>query len=404
MKTLKFLFTVSTFLIIHGAADAAEQTNCYSLTITESALREANPDPRQETWCYQTSEKGTFIYNADQEYVKPELAFLVDEKGVITHGSLAFDKITVHRVKAEDFNPLSVPFAEPRHLPVLQMDESLAASAAVVRDFFIAHRNDRVADFKVGEINAYASAASQPWRGYWFPYSSMRMRGPMGKYDRFVTARTGHNPGALSWENSVHGYRGVNWEGHCNGWAAASILRSEPASSRTAEGVTFEVADLKGILTELDYCASAAFFGSRNNGSGDPSDVYPAVFHKALLYYIGSLHKPIVMDRMSSAPVDNNVISAYSMDMRKTGANTYSVTATLTMHAYDKSFSNATGPAPSYTKVYKYVLRTDANGNPVGGYWQSGNPDFLWAPLSPSKCPNGNPRLESTWVDAIRNS
>ncbi len=401
MKTLKIIFGLTTVLILTTTAHAAEQTHCYPFTLTNSPAREANPPPRTETWCYEKSDEGLFVYNADADYVKPELAFLVDKGGVMTHASLAAGEISVHRVKTSDFNPFSIPMDEPKNLKSIAVEyAALAPSAEMVKAMFRQYKNAPVANLSVETVSANASANVLPWRGYWFPYSSMHMRSPLAAYDAFVAARTGVNPGALNWENTYHAYHGVNWEGHCNGWAAAAILRPEPTFQRG----NFEIADLKGLYTELDYCVSTAFYGNRNYGSGDLRDIYPAPFHKAITYYLGTLHKPVAMDMFATSGVDNNVVSGYSMNMQKTGANSYTVTTTLTIHNYDKSFANVVGVAPSYTKVFRYVLTTDRNGNPVGGYWLSGNnPDFIWVPLSPGRCGSNNQRISASWVNTIEN-
>ena len=54
-----------------------------------------------------------------------------------------------------------------------------------------------------------------------------------------------------------------NWWGHCNGWAAAAALEREPFYPIEADGITFEVADLKGLLTESYYSQVSDFSGSR---------------------------------------------------------------------------------------------------------------------------------------------
>lgn len=55
------------------------------------------------------------------------------------------------------------------------------------------------------------------------------------------------------------------WWGHCNGWAAAAVLEREPIASIEFNGVRFEVADLKGLLTESHFGVVSSFSGTRYN-------------------------------------------------------------------------------------------------------------------------------------------
>jgi hypothetical protein len=56
-----------------------------------------------------------------------------------------------------------------------------------------------------------------------------------------------------------------SWWGHCNGWCAAAILEREPIAPVDARGVRFEVADLKGLLTESHFGVESDFTGRRYN-------------------------------------------------------------------------------------------------------------------------------------------
>lgn len=410
MKFISILFVVF-FSVIHPVS-AEDRGRCYRIPV-ESPGAESDDIAREETWCYQKLSElsgGQYIFNADEERVRPELALVLENDGTMTHGSLMADKLTMHRVRASDFNPYSIPLKEPEGLRFAPPASVRATpeSARVALDLLLSHRGTRAVtepELSTGDELSVAASAFKPWRGYWWPAKGRPLqRGPLAKFDHFVQARTGNNPRSVAAEDRKHAYNGVWWEGHCNGWAAASVLRNEPRSSRSGSGITFNASDLKGLLAETDYCASVAFFGNRNRGDGNGGgDIRPHLFHKTLRYYIGSLGKPVAMDYRADSPVDNHVVSAYSMDMVSTGSNSLRVTATLTVHKYDLSNTNSIGPAPQYTRVYRYNLRTDNNGNAVGGSWISGNPDFLWVPLSPRDCGSNNPNLDRGWVNTILN-
>lgn len=409
----------STTLLIFCAAVSvfsstakAESSHCYNIPMANSPMAESNASPRSEAWCYERTNdpKGMYIYNIDDDMVKPELALLVDEQGIITHASLIQDKITYHKVASSEFNPFSVPLKEPTQLS--QVPESYAANyQASAKEVLENLRHAEISTiatkdtFRISdnEVQPFASASFQPWRGYWWPYRNFPLSGPLSRYDSFVQNRTGINPGTHSWESSHHFYKGISWEGHCNGWAASAILRSEPKSTHSGNGISFSVSDIKGLLAEKDYCANVAFFGTRYNGSGNISDIAPALFHRTLVYYIKTLRKPVAMDYKRDAPVDNHIASAYSMTLTRINYNTFDVVANLTMHKYDSSRINTPGIAPTYTRTYHYRLVVDSSGNPISGTWISTNPDFLWVPLSPTTCNGNNPRVSGNWVDVIRN-
>lgn len=105
---------------------------------------------------------------------------------------------------------------------------------------------------------------------------------PFLKYDAWRHLVTGTDPGSSLVElhgegrfnHHVYGdekerldREGVSysWWGHCNGWCAAAILEREPIAPVDARGVRFEVADLKGLLTESHFGVESDFTGRRFN-------------------------------------------------------------------------------------------------------------------------------------------
>lgn len=412
----RFVVIIAAFYSAQSLADA--QPSCYSFTAPEGPEAEATIVEKKETWCYQqlSSPAGTlFVFNADADKVLPEVAFTIDADGVMTHSSLKQGVRSVHKVLAKEFNPFSIPYNEPKSLraisPQFLDKEQLASANEALRVLstssatFAEVDNINTLEMDTGEITENADVL--PWRGYWWAYNGGRLYkgsgSPMAKYDQFVKARDGSNPGSQSWENSRHRYHGINWEGHCNGWAASSVLRPEPATSKYDErsGTTFTVADQKGLLAEVDYCVKLAFFGNRYRGSGSNArDIGAALFHKTLRYYIGTLKKPIAVDYMALEPVDNNVISGYTMKIKKTGTKTYSVTAKVRIHKYDKTPSDEPGVATSIVRTYSYRLTENSDGS-LAGSWTSGNPDFLWVPLASVDCNNNNPRMSHERMQEI---
>lgn len=393
-----------------------QNANCYEFLIIENPEDEKRLKPTQQIWCYHKGKVNSsvlFVFNADQTEVKQELAFTVDAEKFITHASLLMGQITFHKVKGTEYNPFHVPFEEPRLSKKVGTPWVDPASAEAVLDSLSNAIVQQPSSFilQEGEYSSFATAAILPWRGFWWPYKGQPLSGssnsPMAKYDRFVQARTGSNPGAQSWENRNHRYKGVNWEGHCNGWAASAILRPEPRFSKTdsVSGVTFTVADQKGLLAETDYCVATAFFGSRNRGrsTDNPRDIFPPLFHKTLLYYIGNLRKPVVLDYSQGSAVNNQPVSGYSMSINRTSSNSFQVTARLTFHRFDSRSNFPPGIAPAYIRTYRYTLTENSEGTITGGSWLSINPDFIWVPLAIRDCGSNNPLMSHANVQSILN-
>ncbi|MBI2900499.1 MAG: hypothetical protein HYY17_09955 [Planctomycetes bacterium] len=116
---------------------------------------------------------------------------------------------------------------------------------------------------------------------------------PMAKYDKYV----GNNldDGAARWEVTISGDWmhhvdpeqakkfnkddvDFSWWGHCNGWAAACSLEDEPVSFIEKNGIRFEVADLKGLMSESYFGVVSSFSGSRY---GKPEKETEADYKKA---------------------------------------------------------------------------------------------------------------------------
>jgi len=396
--------------ILTHAFAAEAPARCYRFTTTNVPDRSAHVIPRTSLWCYQkisTPPGGMYIYNADNSKVRPELALVKTANGTLTHGSLLKGKLTMHSVRASQYNPFSVPLAEPSRIQAYAPPPGpeFTTSTRTVLAFLLLAESPSPADLTVTPGTENAVAEIEPWRGFWWPNKGLPMVAPLLKYDQFVKARTDSNPSSAAWEAAHHGYDGVWWEGHCNGWAASTILRPEPSTPRKdpVTGVVFTVGDQKGLLAEVDFCANTAMFGKRyyGNPGDDINDVDPVTFHNTISYYIGKLHKPIAMDYRRDATVDNHVVSGYTMNIEQSGPGVLTVTTVLRMHAYDFRIVEEPGIAPPYARTYKYNLIQDASGNVTGGQWITENPDFLWAPLSPGKCRANNQNLEEDYVEKI---
>src|SRR6185295_10338920 len=120
-------------------------------------------------------------------------------------------------------------------------------------------------------------AARKPWSGWWWPATSFvggphlfDSNGPLAKYDLYVARNGKDDPQTMEWEQSELRLDHLAWAGHCNGWAAASLLEDEPTAEREIGALTFTVGDQKGLLSAYHF-ADAAFWLHGN----DEADVTP---------------------------------------------------------------------------------------------------------------------------------
>jgi hypothetical protein len=158
---------------------------------------------------------------------------------------------------------------------------------------------------------------------------------------------------------------------------------------------------LKGLLIERNYCPKTVFYGTRADGISTNPPLSATTFHNVLTYFIGELKKPVLMDLLPTATVENTAISGYSMKITKNGSNSYYVEATLKVHSYDNQPIDEPGEAPSSPRLYAYMLNTNDSGQVIGGSWVTANPDFIWVPLAPGDCEEKNKVVEQFWIDEI---
>jgi hypothetical protein len=427
MTSKKFCFAV--FLAVAGTLATAtlgaafgskdfvakaqpKPAECYRISTGTPFGDDVSASAKNDIWCYRELEEpqgARVVYNIDSKGVtRPELSMMIEADGTIVHASLAGGQLTLHRLRGA-FSPIGAPLTPPHDAE--RVPEPITASEADSGMKMFWDYGDvmiHVARVDQGTFNASVTPDLMPWRGYWFPYSSHRLddgdKSPFAKYDAFVSRRAAAtNPGSQEWEKKNHYYHGISWSGHCNGWAAASVLSKEPKKpiKDPFSGVTFGVSDLKGLLIERHYCPKTVFYGSRADGISTNPPLAASTFHNVLTYFIGELKKPVLMDLLPTATVENTVISGYSMNITKTGNNSYYVVATLKVHTYDNQAIEEPGEAPSSAREYAYNLITSDDGQVIGGSWVTANPDFIWVPLAPGDCDEKNKVIDQFWLDEI---
>jgi hypothetical protein len=264
-----------------------------------------------------------------------------------------------------------------------------------------------------GIFEHHIPSENEPFGAFWWDMADYQLgagrHSPLGKYDAHVHATRGINPDSVGWEKHHHSLNSVPWGGHCNGWAASSILYSKPRDYRwdaAAKQVIFP-SDMDGMLAESSFCVDMAFYGYRYwNSSSDAKDIHPDLFHKVLMYYINGQNKAVAVDYYPDDSVDNNIISGYRFDISAVEGepHKFKVVAEIAMHDYLHSRSDSATRSNRYSRKYQYFLTLDELGNIASGEWISNNPDFLWVPLAQKKCAGENPKLDHSIVENLINS
>lgn len=399
---------------------SALATDCFEIKQNSPA---SEPHMNTEKWCYESQTANgknyQLIFNVDSD-IKAELSFLVSPiENLVTHGSFKKGRLSYSKVHISDFNPLPVPVSSKglaSRVSVQLRSEQEAQKSEVLAELFQQSQKLSVerSIYKVSEgvIADYLPEELYPFRGYWWPYQQTELakgdHAPLRFYDNLIpNLYKNWQPKSMEWELNNHSLTHVAWGGHCNGWAASSILHTEPTQylwDEYNDQVIYPVT-IQGLLAENSFCVNLAFYGTRFNDSAkdDLQDIHADQFHKVLLYYIKKLQKPVAMDYFQDVPVDNHVISGYNMDIKKESESRYVVTARLQIHGYEMFMNGFSGKAPIYERAYSYYLDVNANQEITGGEWISSNPDFLWVPLSEADCGRENPHLKQKAIAQIRN-
>lgn len=240
------------------------------------------------------------------------------------------------------------------------------------------------------------AAATTPWSGWWWPASLQpytppylfQANGPLAKYDAYVRAGGAPSPNTQGWEQQhiVFHDPSLFWAGHCNGWAAAALLEPEPTAPVTAKGITFSVADQKGLLSDYHFADSPLWeYGSTATA------LKPADLQRMVLQWIGGKHKGFVIDDYAtSAQIESYPVYRFHIvylpdpvDPNKTH-----VQLTLWMASYHVD-ANVVGsqpyPGPDGQRFDYFIY--GPKDNPTGGDWEGvsltgaqGRPRFIWYP------------------------
>ncbi|MBF0408792.1 MAG: hypothetical protein HQM10_15705 [Candidatus Riflebacteria bacterium] len=277
--------------------------------------------------------------------------------------------------------------------------------------------------FGDGGGGAKGEISPAPWSGDWWPRKKgFMIKGwpghpvaPFEKYDQYVTIRAGVNPGTLAWESDVrnchYNPKAEDWEGHCNGWAASSIMEPEPKERKIRSEIVFDTSDQKAILAELYMNTYCTFYGSRNWGrpNDNPEDIFPDQFHKLLLEQIGEKKGAIIADVSYDRQVWNFPLFKFESSWRPAFFDSKKLKVTTTCYYADDGVRPDFIGCKWFTITYTYNLFIDNEDNVVGGEWtgesRRNHPDFIWIPTADAPNPSGkveeNPNFSPKYVHEI---
>jgi Transglutaminase elicitor len=261
-------------------------------------------------------------------------------------------------------------------------------------------------------------ASQAAWSGYWWPmlagrgfhlYDQAGSFTPLLKYGQ----ATG-NFGALNWEQryKMTTNPANDWWGHCNGWAASTVLEREPTRAVRAGTIIFSTGDTKGLLAAAHQGDPVDTFAGRahKDGADINTDLRALDFHRAVLFYLRDRSESLIFNLSDKPQVWNYPAYSFRMNgVSSRGSSMTQVTTTL-VFADDNVLPNFVGTS-SFARTFTYWVQGDPqsiNGATAAGW--SGNsvfahPQFLWHPAfqranDPSLNEPPNP-LDYNWVKQL---
>jgi len=226
--------------------------------------------------------------------------------------------------------------------------------------------------------------ATDIWSGYWWPTARGEILEPLGKYDTL----TGQKAAAWERTNNPPGRNVPGWFGLCHGWAASSVIDSEPKKTIRVGNQVLSVGDQKGLLSVCHSDDVANIYGDRFGdgiGSEDTNDIAPDELWMVLRRYIKEQKLPVVLDLEPGPEVWNYPAFAYRVEYApiQTGSPIHQGTISL-WFADDAVPKNFVGLKRVFQR-YRFQVEMRGDSVVMGtGKWigesARNHPDFAWFP------------------------
>jgi hypothetical protein len=234
------------------------------------------------------------------------------------------------------------------------------------------------------------------------------------------------------------------WWGICHAWAPAALMEDEPLSAVTENGVTFNVSDLKGLLSQQYDRTQSVLVGGRCNAKDverDPvtgrvtaeecRDLNAGSWHVLVANLLGMNKKGFVVELVFNYEVWNHPMFRYVVDEERelTVAQAHELLKVQDAPAdgtfkYNKDavklvevrmtidYLTEHNPTPNRTdniverytnqESYHYILELDKDGKVIGGEWVgesiTAHPDFVWMAM---RSVQSNPSIDPARVRAL---
>jgi Transglutaminase elicitor len=253
----------------------------------------------------------------------------------------------------------------------------------------------------VGVRPAYAEnftlegGADQPaFSGYWWPMLAGRgfhlydESGPFTPLLKYGQATGDMN--ALAWEKRYKLTTSPNtsWWGHCNGWAASTVLEDEPTRGVRAGDVVLNTGEIKGLLAACHQGDPVDLFSGRThwNGGDWTNDLRATVFHKALLYYLRDRKSKLIFNLSTKPEVWNYPCYWFKMQGTSDWRDPTMTQISVTIYCADDNVQPSFIGTNGFSRTYNYWIQ----GSPQiisgirAGDWNNGSeeshPQFVWHP------------------------
>jgi hypothetical protein len=259
--------------------------------------------------------------------------------------------------------------------------------------------------------------SKRAWSGYWWPMLSIRgwhlydQTGPFTPLVKYGQASG--NLGPLEWERKykMTADPAHTWWGHCNGWAAATILEpDEPRQSVRVGQTLFNNGEVKGLVSAIHQGDPVDFFRGKPHWSGGDSatDLRALDFHRAVLYYLRDRKEGLIFNISAKPEVWNYPAYFFRMTGYTDSTDPRRTLVTTTLFFADNDVNPNYIGTIEFSRTYTYWVQGDPrDGNSsIAADWMRdsirNHPQFLWHPAyaRPHEPAFGEPPsgLDVEWV------
>jgi hypothetical protein len=220
----------------------------------------------------------------------------------------------------------------------------------------------------------------------WHLYDQVGPFTPLLKY-----GQASGNYGPLNWERryKLTTDPSKNWWGHCNGWAAATILdRAEPRQSMQVGRTLFNSGEVKGLLCAIHQGDPVDIFRGKPHWTGGNSatDLRALDFHRAVLYYLRDRREGLILNLSLKPEVWNYPAYYFRMSGQTDFRDPRLTQVTTTLYFADNDVHPIFVGTDGFSRTFTYWVQGDPRDvyNSVAAGWTGesvvNHPQFLWHP------------------------